>query len=96
MVIQIGLNKNSHFLALDADIERKLSLIRRPPNKKLNITEGKTGLHISPAQSAKHSEAALRLKLNVIFIVRMDKKNTVRIKQKINNLDFKRTVISFS
>lgn len=58
LVIQIGLNKHSHFLALDADIERQQSVIRRPPNKKLNITEGKIGLHISPVQSAKHSEPA--------------------------------------
>lgn len=58
LVIQIDVNKNSHFFALDADIERKQSLIQRRPNKTLNITKGKMGLHISPAQSAKHSEAA--------------------------------------
>lgn len=49
LVLLIDLNKNSHFLALDADIERKQSLIQRPPKKKLNITKGKIGLHISPA-----------------------------------------------
>lgn len=58
LVIQIGLYKNSHFFALDTDIERKQSLIQRPSNKELNITEEKIRLHISPAQSAKHSEAA--------------------------------------
>lgn len=83
LVIQIGLYKNSHFLALDADTERKQSMIQRPSNKKLNKTEEKTGLHISPVQSAKHSEAA-QIKAEYKMYSKNKKKKVQR-----NNLDLK-------
>lgn len=69
---------------MDADIERKQSMIQRPSNKKLNKTEEKTGLHISPVQSAKHSEAA-----QIKAEYKMYSKNKEKKKVQRNNLDLK-------
>lgn len=69
---------------MDADTERKQSMIQRPSNKKLNKTEEKTGLHISPVQSAKHSEAA-----QIKAEYKMYSKNKKKKKVQRNNLDLK-------
>lgn len=59
-------------------------MIQRPSNKKLNKTEEKTGLHISPVQSAKHSEAA-----QIKAEYKMYSKNKKKKKVQRNNLDLK-------